>query len=416
MRTRFSAAVLQTEQGAEMADILRACVHCGFCNATCPTYQLLGDELDGPRGRIYLIKSMLEDAPVGQRTQTHLDRCLSCRACETTCPSGVRYTRLLDLARPLIEQKESRSPWVTSKRWLIRRIVPYRRRFLGLAHLAAVVRPILPRSLGEFAPPLPARRIARAGVVTGQRRALLLDTCVQQALAPEIDIAAQTACEREGIALTSMAASGCCGAVSYHLGAVIEARRFARCNIDSWWEALDDGVEAIVASSTGCAMMLKEYPRLFVGDDVYSQRANRVADLVKDLSEILTPGAGQSSSPSTRCARVAFHAPCTMTHGLACASRVAPLLQAAGYELTSVNESHLCCGSAGSYSLLQPDLATQLLDRKLSALTGDAPDLIVTANIGCLMHLRRRAQVPVKHWLELLGAEQWHPGKDQPLN
>jgi glycolate oxidase iron-sulfur subunit len=400
MRAKFTDDLLGLPDGAEMASILRTCVHCGFCNATCPTYQLTGDELDGPRGRIYLIKSMLEGAGVGQSTQMHLDRCLTCRACETTCPSGVRYTRLLELARPMVETKVGRRPWERLKRGLIRHIVPYRRRFAFLMGAARIFKPLYPRALRELVP-APADT-AEPPSAARPRKMVLLDGCAQSAAAPEINAAAREIFARLGVQLLSFPGSGCCGAVSYHLGEVAEAQRFARRNLDTWWAAVAAGAEAVVATSTGCTMMLKEYGDLLADDPAYADRAQQLASLVRDPCEVIDPTELGRSYRVNSDQRIAFHAPCTMQHGLRVAARAEACLRAVGFELADVADAHLCCGSAGSYSLLQPALANQLLDQKLIALQGAAPTILASANIGCLMHLRRRAAVPVVHWLELI--------------
>lgn len=400
---------MESPHGAEMASILRTCVHCGFCNATCPTYRLKGDELDGPRGRIYLIKSMLEDADVGRSTQMHLDRCLTCRACETTCPSGVRYARLLELARPLVDAKVGRSWWQRLQRWLIRRIVPHPRRFAFLMAAARIFKPLYPAKLRELVPPAAACETESAPA-SHPRRMVLLDGCVQQSAAPEIDAAAREVFGQLGIELVSLPRSGCCGAVSYHLGDVVEAQQYARRNLDVWWRAIEDGAEAVVATSTGCTMMLKEYAELLAGDPVYAARAKRLVELVRDPSEVIDiEMLGRAYRVEAR-QSVAFHAPCTMQHGLRTAGRAEACLRAVGFDLTSVPDAHLCCGSAGSYSLLQPGLANQLLDEKLTALQSGAPAILATANIGCLMHLRRRAEAPVLHWLELIRPHRVGPG------
>ena len=401
MRAKFSDAVLESAHGREMTSILRACVHCGFCNATCPTYQLTGDELDGPRGRIYLIKSMLEESEVGVATQTHLDRCLTCRACETTCPSGVQYSRLLDAARPLVDAKVPRKPGDRLQRWLLRRIVPYPARFRWLAAAGRLVKSLAPRALAELIPARPhGYRVAT--VRKHARRMLLLEGCVQSAVSPAINEAAREIFDELGIALVTPPAGGCCGAVAYHLGAADEARTFARRNIDAWTAALDNGAEAVLATSSGCAVMLREYGELLRDDPIYAERAARVAALVCDPAAVIDPAQLAAAYHVSAATRVAFQSPCTLRHGLRGADAVESLLVATGFELTDVPDPHLCCGSAGSYSLLQPDLSGRLLDNKLAALESGAPEVYVSANIGCLMHLQRRAERPVKHWLEMI--------------
>lgn len=401
MRAKFSDAVLDSANGREMTAILRACVHCGFCNATCPTYQLTGDELDGPRGRIYLIKSMLEEATVGEATQRHLDRCLTCRACETTCPSGVQYSRLLDAARPLVDAKVPRKPGDRLQRWLLRRIVPYPARFRLLAAVGRLFRVVAPRALAELVPARP-RKTVPAPASAHARRMLLLEGCVQSAVSPAINEAAREIFDHLGIALVTPPRGGCCGAVAFHLGAADEARGFARRNIDAWTHAIDAGAEAVLATSSGCAVMLREYGELLRDDPVYADRAARVAALVCDPAEVIEPAELAASYRAPPGTRIAFQSPCTLRHGLRAADAVESCLTAVGFELTDVPDPHLCCGSAGSYSLLQPELSGELLDNKLAALERGTPEAYVSANIGCLMHLQRRAERPVWHWLEMI--------------
>jgi len=401
MRAKFSDTVVASAAGREMTSILRSCVHCGFCNATCPTYQLTGDELDGPRGRIYLIKSMLENAAISEDTQRHLDRCLTCRACETTCPSGVRYSRLLDLARPLVDEKVPRPVAMRFKRWLLRRVVPYPRRFKWLASLGRVVKPLVPRGLAELVP-APPRPYAEPAAKVSSRRMVLLEGCVQASAAPAINAAAREVFDRLDVTLESPAGAGCCGAVSYHLGNHAEALQCARRNIDAWSDAIEQGAEAVMSTSSGCTVMLKEYATMLAGDPDYAGRAARIADLVCDPAELIDPEALSAVCRVPDGSRIAFHAPCTLQHGLNGASGVERCLRSVGYELTDVADAHLCCGSAGTYSLLQPQLADALLESKLGALEHGEPDAYVSANIGCLMHLQRRATRPVMHWLEMI--------------
>lgn len=410
MRARFSDAVLESPHGREMTSLLRACVHCGFCNATCPTYQLTGDELDGPRGRIYLIKSMLEESAVSATTQRHLDRCLTCRACETTCPSGVQYSRLLDTARPLVDARVARKPGDRLRRWLLRRIVPYPARFRLLAALGRLMKPFVPRSLGEL---VPARAPAPVAARTGEhaRRMIVLEGCVQAAVSPAINEAAREIFTVLGIALDAAPKAGCCGAVAYHLGELDEAREFARRNVDAWTAALEHGAEAVIATSSGCAVMLREYGELLRDDPRYAERAARLAALVRDPSAVLDPERLAAAYQVPAGTRIAFQSPCTLRHGLRGADAVETLLTAVGFELTDVPDPHLCCGSAGSYSLLQAELSDRLLDNKLAALDSGSPDVYVSANIGCLMHLRRRAGRPVMHWLEMVRPHRVGPAR-----
>ena len=401
MQTALADFIRDTPAGHEADRILRSCVHCGFCNATCPTYQLLGDELDGPRGRIYQIKQLLEGAVVTRATLTHLDRCLTCRNCETTCPSGVRYGQLLDIGRERVEQRIKR-PWPQRlARWLIRRIIPYPARFAMLVRIGQWLRPLLPPDLRRK---LPARQRAGAWPAARHaRRMLVLDGCVQPALAPDINAAAARVLDKLGISLIAPNLAGCCGTASHHTSGFEEAKAFARRTIDGWWPLIEQGAEAIVTTASGCGVHVKDYGRLLGNDPAYAGKAARVAALTKDLSEILaredlTPL--QSALRSGQ--RVALHSPCTLQHGQRLNGVVETLLRDLGFTLVPVAEPHLCCGSAGTYSILQRDLSQQLQRRKLGHLEANAPAVIATANIGCLVHLAGGATVPVRHWVELL--------------
>jgi glycolate oxidase iron-sulfur subunit len=402
MQTSLSEAFLKTPAGREADEVLRNCVHCGFCNATCPTYQLTGDELDGPRGRIYLIKQVLEGRPTTARTQLHLDRCLTCRACETTCPSGVDYHRLLDTGREVIESQVGRSPGGHLLRRLLRLILTRRRAFTVLLRLGQLLRPLLPPGWRRR---IPARPPSLPPPPAGahRRRMLLLEGCVQPVLAPQINHATRRALDALGITAVSAAASGCCGAVSHHLGAVDEARDFMRRNIDAWWAEVAAGAEAIVVTASGCAPLVKEYGRLLAHDPAYAEKAARVSALARDLSEVVArePLEGRFRPPAAA-VKIAFHSPCTLQHAQRLDGVVEELLARAGFELAPVADRHLCCGSAGTYSTLQPALSRALRDNKLKALQAQEPGLIATANIGCLTHLAGGARVPVKHWIELL--------------
>ena len=401
MKTAISTEVTDTQDGRIMADILKSCVHCGMCNATCPTYQLRGDELDGPRGRIYLIKAMLEGEAVTSKTQQHLDRCLTCRSCETTCPSGVKYGHLVELARPRVEELVKRSWSDRFQRWFIRQVVPFQRRFAFLLKLGQLSKPLLPASLAELVPKVSAADFETTSA--HQRTMLILEGCAQAAVAPSINQAARRVFDRIEISLHAPPDVGCCGAVNYHLGDAAGAKAIAIKNIDLWLQSLDDGAEALLVSSSGCAAMIQDYPSLFSEQESYFEHAKRLAEAVKDPSEVLSPESlTEKFSGDPQHKRIAFQAPCSMQHSTHTQPSVRRCLEALGYELTSVADEHLCCGSAGSYSLLQPAMAADLLDRKLKALTEEQPSLIATANIGCLMHLSRRADVPVRHWLELL--------------
>jgi glycolate oxidase iron-sulfur subunit len=401
MRAILSEGLLPPQDQREAQAILRACVHCGFCNATCPSYQVLGDERDGPRGRIYLIKSLLEGEAATATTQTHLDRCLGCRACETTCPSGVQYTRLLDLVRPQVEKIATRKLTVRLKRRLLRAVVPKSRRFGVLLAIGRFFRPLLPRGLRRLIPMrMPPRTPTPIGATP--RRFALLEGCVQETAAPEINQAAAEICARLGIGLERAPGAGCCGALALHLGALDEATECARRNIDAWWPAIEAGrCEGVLSTSSGCTQVLKDYGHLLRADEKYVERAKALADVVRDASQLVT-AAEVSAICRDRVPALplAFQAPCSLQHGLRGSGQVEATLSAAGYTLTPVAEGHLCCGSAGTYSLLEPAIAEELLVRKLGHLQAGRPAGVATANIGCLLHLRKGADVPVRHWLE----------------
>ena len=403
MEAHLADFVKDTAQGREAEAILRTCVHCGFCTATCPTYQLLGDELDGPRGRIYLMKQMLEGGTVTARTRLHLDRCLTCRACETTCPSGVRYGRLVDIGRQLVEAQVPRSKGERVSRWLLRKGLLSRSLLAFAVTGGRLARPLLPPALASKVP-----EVRRAGTwprARHPRRMLALHGCVQPALAPSIDAAMARVLDRIGISLVRAPGSGCCGALSHHLSAADEARRLMRANIDAWWPEVERGAEAIVVSASGCGVQVKEYGDLLHEDPAYAERARRIAALARDPVEIVAAEWKRIAplvAMDRGAQRVAFHAPCTLQHGLRLGGRVEEILEALGLDLTSVADAHLCCGSAGTYSILQPVLSEQLRANKLAALEAGRPEVIATANIGCLVHLSAGTQRPVRHWIELL--------------
>jgi glycolate oxidase iron-sulfur subunit len=403
MQTRLADWIKDTAEGVEADAILRKCVHCGFCLATCPTYTLLGDELDSPRGRIYLMKQMLEGAPVTQRTQLHLDRCVTCRACETTCPSGVEYGRLVDIGRNLVEQKVARTPWDRLRRWFLKSTLPHRGLFgAGLA-LGRFARPILPASVARK---IPSRR--DEGIRPAPRHArrmLVLGGCVQPSMAPEINAAASRVLDRIGISLVEAPAAGCCGAVTFHLNYQAEALGYVKANIDAWWPRVEAGAEAIVTTASGCGTMVKEYGHLLRHDRDYAAKAARVSELAKDISEVVAAERAAIAAklvPAPGGAKIAFHSPCSLQHGLKLNGVVEPVLRDAGYSLTMVPDAHLCCGSAGTYSLLKPEISRELLANKVAALESGAPETIATANIGCLAHIASGTSKPVRHWIELI--------------
>jgi glycolate oxidase iron-sulfur subunit len=400
MQTSISPDFANTSEGQEADAILRSCVHCGFCTATCPTYQLLGDELDGPRGRIYLIKQVLEGNEVTRHTQLHLDRCLTCRSCESTCPSGVRYGRLVDIGRHIVEQKVERPLSEKLMRAGLRAIVPYNNRFGTALKLGQAVRVFLP---GIVRQKIPVRE--NAGVwprTTHARKILVLDGCVQPSAAPNINAAAARVLDKFGIQLVRAPKAGCCGAVSQHLSVHDEALDMMRRNIDAWWPFVENGIEAIAMTASGCGSVVTDYGVLLQHDVNYAAKAKRIGELTQDISKILAKEDLAKLGKVGSGKKIAFHAPCSLQHGQKVVGVVEQILVRAGYKLTSVSDSHICCGSAGTYSILQSELSQQLLKNKLKALQSDAPDIIASANIGCQMHLATKSNVPVKHWIELL--------------
>jgi glycolate oxidase iron-sulfur subunit len=402
MQAKLAPFVQNTPDGIEAADILRSCVHCGFCTATCPTYQLLGDELDGPRGRIYLIKQVLEGDTPTAKTQLHLDRCLTCRACETTCPSGVQYGRLLDIGRKLVDQQVSRSllqRW--QRKWLAAALTG--RWFAPVLAVARVLRPHMPSQLRQRVP----IRIAPGEWPTRHHatRMLLLGGCVQPAIAPNINAATARVFDALGIELIVAPQAGCCGAIEHHLDGHERALAQARRNIDAWWPFVESGVDTLVMNASGCGTMLVEYGHLLRNDPTYAAKARRISAIAKDLAQILPAYAAQIlhkiRTPEKQ--RVVFHPPCSLQHGQGIRGEIEAMLTKMGAQILPFVNSDRCCGAAGTYSLLQADLSTQLRDAKLEALHLPSPDLILSANIGCIAHLAGAARVPVQHWIEWVG-------------
>jgi glycolate dehydrogenase iron-sulfur subunit len=400
VKVQLSKDLQHDPDGAIAADIVRSCVHCGFCTATCPTYQVLGDDLDSPRGRIYLIKEVLEGVQPSERTQLHLDRCLTCRACETTCPSGVQYGRLIDIGRRIVEEKVDRSWGSRLKRAALKRGLTGRL-FGPALRLGQWVRPLLPQTLRRK---VPVRRAAAPWVGGRQhaRRMLLPPGCVQPSLAPEIDVATARVLDALQIeAVTPKPA--CCGALRHHLGddALDEIRR----TIDAWWPHIENGVEAIVMNASGCGCMVKEYAHLLRNDAVYASKAARIVELTRDLAEVLPQHLEQLTRQVRRHEeRVAFHPPCTLQHAQQVRGEVEKILESLGAVVLPLADGHLCCGSAGTYSVLQPALAEQLRDRKLATLQVSRPDVILSANVGCIVHLAGASEIPVRHWIEWVAA------------
>ncbi len=413
MQTQLAPEYADTPDGLAAEAILRKCVHCGFCTATCPTYQLLGDELDGPRGRIYLMKQVLEGQEPTRKTQLHLDRCLTCRNCETTCPSGVDYGHLLDIGRKLVDAKVKRPVTETALRWALKEGIPSPLFGPAMA-LGQLVRPLLPASLQAKVPPKqsagdwPTRIHAR--------KVLVLAGCVQPSMAPNINSATARVLDTAGIQTLVAPKAGCCGAVKFHLNDQDGGKAEMRANIDAWWPYVQgdaDGVEAIIMNASGCGVTVKEYGHILQDDPAYAAKAERISALTRDLSELLPtivealcvtrPDLVQQIR--AHAPNLALHPPCTLQHGQKLKGGIEQHMGALGFTIrTATNEAHLCCGSAGTYSVLNPELSYQLRDRKLGHLGELQSDVIVSANIGCITHLQSGTATPVKHWVEVLDA------------
>ncbi|MDX1608549.1 MAG: glycolate oxidase subunit GlcF [Halofilum sp. (in: g-proteobacteria)] len=401
MQTNLAPFIRDTDAGREADSILRKCTHCGFCLATCPTYRLLGDELDSPRGRIYQVKQLLEGAEPTRTMQLHLDRCLTCRACETTCPSGVQYGRLADIGRQLLAERVPRPRRERLLQRLLRAVLPHRPLFGPLLGLGRAVRPLLPGMLRRHVPS--ARRAPwPAAPARARRRVVLFEGCVQPALVPAINAHTARVLAELGIEAVRVPGTGCCGAIDQHLGHAEKARARMRHNLDAWTAALEAGADAIVVNASGCGAQLAEYEHALAADPKYGRRARQATELAVDPVQLLEPYADRLQPAAGVPTRIAFHAPCTLQHGLGLGGRVERLLQGIGFELTPVADAHICCGSAGTYSVLQPELAHRLRDDKVRNLEGGGPELIATANIGCLTHIQTGTGLPVRHWLELV--------------
>ncbi|MFC6281934.1 MULTISPECIES: glycolate oxidase subunit GlcF [Polaromonas] len=401
MQTNLSTEFRNTADGLEAEAILRKCVHCGFCTATCPTYQLLGDELDGPRGRIYLIKQVLEGEAPTRKTQMHLDRCLTCRNCESTCPSGVQYGHLVDIGRKLVDERVPRPLGETAVRWALKEGLPSPL-FAPAMKLGQAVRGLLPATLKNK---VPAKQ--SAGSWPGRshaRKVLLLEGCVQPAMMPNINAATARVLDAAGIETVVAPKAGCCGAVKFHLNDHDGGKAEMRNNIDAWWPFVEAGVEAIVMNASGCGVTVKDYGHILKDDAQYAEKAARISALTRDLSELL-PGLVEPlrARVAARAGQIAFHPPCTLQHGQQLRGGVEEHLGALGFQIRVAScESHLCCGSAGTYSVLNPGIAYQLRDRKLENLAEMKPEVIASANIGCITHLQSGTKTPVRHWVELL--------------
>ena len=405
MHTQPAPSLEGTPRGREAVELMRACVHCGFCLPACPTYRVTGRELDSPRGRIYLVKQLVEGGPAGTATVEHLDRCLTCRACETACPSGVQYGRIVDLGRELAAERLPRPVVARGQRALLVAVLSRPGLASLLTRLGRWFRPLLPAAIraklpaGAVALPAPSGRVATARAATPRGTVALLEGCVQPGLAPSINAATRRVLERLGYTVVGIQDEACCGALAHHLGDTERALEQARSNVTGGDAVLAAGATAIVSTASACGLMFKDYGRLLDGD----QAASRVAAATRDLAELLTPedlaaaGLRPGEGPT-----IAWQAPCTLQHGQRINGRVEALLTAAGYRLTPVRDPTLCCGSAGTYSLLQPELSNELRRRKLEALGAGSPVAIATANIGCLHHLAETSPVPVRHWIELI--------------
>lgn len=400
MQTKIEPNFLQSEKGQLADKILRSCVHCGFCTATCPTYQILGDELDGPRGRIYQIKEMLEGHSVTKETLTHLDRCLTCRACETTCPSGVEYGHLLEIGKNEVEKRVKRSLSQNLLRKSLLFILPHSKRFNTFLNLGQLFRPLLPGSLKKQIPL--KKELPSLSLRKHKKKMLVLDGCVQPSLSPEINHATKKVLDSLGIELLSF--SGCCGAVNQHLSDEDNALVTIRNNIDRLVTEFDNGIEGIVMTASGCGAMFKEYPFLLRHDDSYKEKAELVANKTFDLTEMIDADKLKSKLDVSN-TKIAVHTPCTLQHAQKLPNNIEDILSSCGYQLTPIKDKHLCCGSAGTYSITQPELSQQLLQQRLTGLMTGLPELIVTANIGCLHHLNSGSSVPVKHWIEFISEQ-----------
>ncbi len=405
MQTNIIKSYKHTKIGQQANDILRSCVHCGFCNATCPTYQLLGDELDGPRGRIYLIKQVLEGTQPTQKTKQHLDNCLNCLNCETTCPSGVQYHHLLEIGQALTTE-QVQLPWRKKLlRQLILNIMPYPKRFNFFVTIGVSVKALLPEKLSKLLPE-DHRQTLFFKAQKQSRKMLLLQGCVHNAISPDIHQKTSQILDKLGIEVVNEKEPACCGALTHHLQAESQTISFIKKNIDSWSDSIEQGIEAIISNASGCGVMVKDYPRLvdkFLGNEsIYYEKALKIAALTQDISQVLN---NEDLSPldlDANYKNIAYHPPCSLQHGQHLPEIVEQILTSLGATLSPVQDKNLCCGSAGSYSLFNPKISNKLRDNKLDNLQKNGADVIATANIGCLHHLQTESKVPVKHWLQLI--------------
>ncbi len=400
MQTKIEKLFLQSKDGQLADKILRSCVHCGFCTATCPTYQILGDELDGPRGRIYLIKQMLEGSAVTQETLGHLDRCLTCRACETTCPSGVEYGHLLEIGHREVEKRVKRPLSQRLLRKSLLFVFPFSNRFDSLLKFAQLFRPLLTGALKKQIPL--KTRLPTLSLKEHKKKMLILDGCVQPSLSPQINHATKQVLDTLDIELISF--SGCCGAIRQHLSDEENALLTIKNNIDQLITSFDKGIDGIVITASGCGAMFKEYPHLLRNDNAYKEKAELIASKTFDLTEVINTNELKTKLTATNI-NIAVHTPCTLQHAQGLPSNIETILSNCGYQLCPIKDKHLCCGSAGTYSITQPKLSKQLRQQRLTGLMVGKPDVIVTANIGCLHHLNTGSSVPVKHWIEIIAQD-----------
>ena len=389
MQTNLSQDIISTTQGKRADEILRKCVHCGFCNATCPTHQITGDELEGPRGRIYLIKEMLEGNEASYATLSHLDSCLTCLNCETTCPSGVKYSELIEYGRETIDKKNIRNLISKIKRKIVCLVFPYPKRFKPFYKIACLI--------GLYSNKKPIHRISSNTSTTNN--VLLLDGCVQSVTSPEINLSLQNLLDKLGIGSIIEHQAHCCGAIHHHNGMSNKGLQIIKNNIDAWWPHIEQGCETIVMTASGCGSMVKDYRRLLQHDHNYAEKAAKISSIVKDASEFFE---NLNIKKNETDLSIAFHPPCTLQHSQQLNNIIEPILKRAGYDVVEFTDKHLCCGSAGTYSILQPEVASKLRSNKINAIEAASPDIIASANIGCLLHLQKGTDIPVKHWLELI--------------
>jgi glycolate dehydrogenase iron-sulfur subunit len=406
MQANIDKVFKKTPEGIEAERILRSCVHCGFCTATCPTYRLLGDELDGPRGRIYLIKSLLEGKETSSKTLLHLDRCLTCLACETSCPSGVEYGHLLDIGRQQISKKVKRTLSERCYRYLIRLILPHPQRFSFFLRMGRSIRFLLPNKYRQMIPEsnYDKHQAKKNEAAKYTRKMILFSGCVQPSLSPQTNSASASLLNKLGIEAIISNGEKCCGAIDHHMAVDGGGLSFLKNNIDEWWPYIEQGIEAIVISASGCGAMIKDYGYILRNDTVYKYKAQRISMLTKDIGEIIAAEDIATLKKIIKASpkRFAFQNPCSLQHGQKMEGETEELLKNIGYQIDTIEDANQCCGSAGTYSLLQSDLSEKLRRKKISALDAVKPDVIMTANIGCQLHLQQATEIPVKHWIEIL--------------